>query len=342
MIDYQKVEYKVICDKLKIRTQPTIDSNYLPQYYIKGETIKTGTEPFRGVDQRLWVKYLGATSNTFRFVCYQDIDGEKFLERITPPPEEELTGMDSLNDDSKGEGEGKEENSSLEFPDINALPSLYNLESNNHENISNETKKNKFNISKPQKHDKFSLDNLLKRIKTLSLNIIRKELNSEIKSTNLYELQGKELLQVSQEEKINKQFYICLLNTTFREIFIPQNYKNKKNNNKELIDKIYEIYERDKSGRDEIGRKLIDIVDFFNKTYLDFWNGLTNLLNSNNMSIEETNEYNKFFNSLLENFNSNIVKELNDKKESDDYIKKIQITIKNYPSIINNMKDVKK
>lgn len=336
MTDYQKVVYEVICNKLYIRTQPTVESDKLDLYYIKGEIIRTGSEPFVGYDGRHWVKYLGAKSNTFRYVCYQD-QNEIYLKRISPPKEEEPKFPNSLSSDIE-----QEDLTPFEYSDNNnEIPVQNNFDFGN--TNSNDNKKNLFNSYQvPQKHDKFSNDNLLKRIKTLSLNIIKNEINLEINSMDLYELRGKELQQISQEGKINKLFYINLLNTTFREIFSSNKYKNKKDYNKELIDKIYEIYERDKSCKDEIGKKLNDIVDFFNKTYLDFWKGLTNVLNSNNMSIEEANENNKFFNLLLEKFNKQVVDDLKGKNESDDYIQKIQFMIKDFPSKIYNMKDIKK
>lgn len=345
MLDYKKVRYKVICNLLHIRTQPTIQSNMLEKFYIKGEIIKTGTEPFKGFDGRYWVKYL-SVSNVFRYVCYQDLEGVKNLVKIESEDqpltfkESSILPLNEIDLKSPSDIQGLENDFSLEFSEKSTL--IKNEIDFNFLNDSDTNKKILFNTyQKPQKHNKFSNDNMLKRIKTLSINIIKNRLNSEIKSTNLLELKDKELLQISQEEKINKTYYINLLNSTFREIFSSNKYKNRKDYNKELINKIYEIYERDKSGKDFIGKKINDIVNFLNKTYLEFWNGLTIFLNNNNISIEETNENNEFFISLLENFNSEVFKDLNEKKETKDYIEKIQFTIKDFPSKIYQMKEIK-
>ena len=75
------ISYKVICEKLEIRSKPNEKSPCLACYY-KGEEIKSGREPEEGEDGKLWVKYNAAKTMKLRYVRYLDNNGQRCLMKM--------------------------------------------------------------------------------------------------------------------------------------------------------------------------------------------------------------------------------------------------------------------
>ena len=74
------IQYKATC-ALKIRTEPTINSKHVGNYYY-GEIIYTGGEPFQGEDGRFWIRYFGGKTGVSRYVCYSENNGGQYLIQI--------------------------------------------------------------------------------------------------------------------------------------------------------------------------------------------------------------------------------------------------------------------
>jgi len=97
-----------------------------------------------------------------------------------------------------------------------------------------------YQIKTRPKHDKFSFDNMMKRVKSLSNDIIIDELNIKINDViKLKEIGQIKFLKIKPDEEIpTKQYYLDLLHRTFRKIIgshVNNKYKNKDGNNKELM-----------------------------------------------------------------------------------------------------------
>ena len=203
-----------------------------------------------------------------------------------------------------------------------------------------------YQIKTRPKHDKFSFDNMMKRVKSLSNDIIIDELNIKINDViKLKEIGQIKFLKIKPDEEIpTKQYYLDLLHRTFRKIIgshVNNKYKNKDGNNKELIEKIDEIY---KKGNYQ--KVIKDLVDFFNLKYIVFWEGLKIHMNQKDkkiISLIENKDNNIFLASLIEKFIPKVEEFLNKKKEDEDYKAKFKELLRDIPLKINSMKgDIKK
>jgi len=195
-------------------------------------------------------------------------------------------------------------------------------------------------------HDKFSFDNMMKRVKSLSIDIIIDILNIKINEIiKLKEIEQIVFLKIELDTKNpTKKYYLDLLHRSFSQIIgsnSNKKYKNKDGHNKEIIEKIAKIYEK---GNYQKGIK--ELVDFLNMKYIDFWNGLKLYMNQgdkNIISVNEKKDNNIFLTSLIEEFIPKVDEFLNKKKESENYKAKFKELLGDIPLKINNMKgEIKK
>ena len=205
----------------------------------------------------------------------------------------------------------------------------------------------KFNIYeyKP-KHTKFAFDNMMKTVKSSSINIIINILNIKVNEIiKLKEIEQIKFLKIKPDTKNpTKKYYLDLLQRTFKQIIgsnVNNKYKNKDSHNKEIIEKIYKIYEK---GNYQKGIK--DLVDFLNMKYIAFWDGLKNHMNQGDkkiISVNENKDNNIFLTSLIEGFIPKVDEFLNKKKEDENYKTEFKKLLGNVPLRINNMKgEIKK
>lgn len=195
-------------------------------------------------------------------------------------------------------------------------------------------------------HDKYSFDNMMKRVKSLSIDIIIDILN--IKINEIIKLKESEqiiFLKIELDTKNpTKKYYLDLLHRTFSQIIgsnVNKKYKNKDGHNKEIIEKINKIYEK---GNYQKGIK--ELVDFLNMKYIGFWDGLKIHMNQNDkniISLNEKKDNNIFLSSIIEEFIPKVDEFLIKKKEDEDYKGKFKELLRDIPLKINNMKgDIKK
>ena len=128
-------------------------------------------------------------------------------------------------------------------------------------------------------HTKFAFDNMMKTVKSSSIDIIINILNIKVNEIiKLKEIEQIKFLKIKPDTKNpTKKYYLDLLQRTFKQIIgsnVNNKYKNKDSHNKEIIEKIYKIY---KKGNYQKGIK--DLVDFLNMKYIAFWDGLKNHMN---------------------------------------------------------------
>jgi len=414
MIRYYK--YKVTCDALRIRVEPTTKSKWLGNYYC-GEIINTGGKPFKGEDGNLWIKYFAANTGYSRYVCFKYQSKENYLVLISPQNNLDITENEII---SGNEGESEEKNKlTINFNNINKINNSnlnFFVEKENSENIFDCNSMAKFTIPKigllgffesqenyrsniigdpfpdvehnylpsnnqeyktqnqkslnfkvkreisPEikfvefkykirfraKHDKLSFDNMMKKVKNKSIEIIIDILNIKvneiIKSNEIGPIQFLKIK--SDTENPTKEYYLDLLQRTFRQIIssnVNKIYKKKVGYNKEIIEKIYKIYEK---GNYEKGIK--ELVDFLNMKYIDFWERLKihmNQSDKNIISVNEKKDSNIFLTSIIEEFMPKIDEFLNkeDKEDKENYKIKFKDLLGNVSFKINNMKgDIKK
>ena len=185
------------------------------------------------------------------------------------------------------------------------------------------------NINTRPLHDKFSFDNIVKKVKYLSINIIINNLNLILKDINI----PKNELSPLKPSNPKKSIYVQLLESTLKDILsseITSKSKYEKDHNKELINKIYEIYEKGSNDK-----KIKDLVNFLNMKYEDFWKEL----NNNNNTINLNENTNEFFSSLIKDFNHEVDDYLNnDKEKKETYKDKFKEILKDIPGRIKKMK----
>ena len=165
------------------------------------------------------------------------------------------------------------------------------------------------------KHNKFCYDNITRKLKGLLINnyilnfvntIIKegeksKSIKKREKNNKLEENKISVLVKINQEiiENIDREYNLNLLNLELKEIYsnnITPKIKNlKKDYNKKLIDKIY------------LNNKNKKAINIFNKALNQYINHLTNK---------------EFYPELqgLENEYKNIINQLKDSGETDEYI----------------------
>ena len=377
------IEYEVNYNSLAIKALPTNNSEIVG-YFQKGEKILTGGKPIMGDDNNYYVCYISetgllryvcykdqngkknltSTSKNFEepsdyFKNNNDCNISKNFS-LSPFLNENNFNNNFFNNDNLFI------NSQIEFSNtiksgIYKDSSFINIENNNlpnnisspnqdikeifivdyMQNISNSYNKNDY--YKPR-HDKFNYDNMMKKAKSLSINIIRKKINltlKKIKELKKYFLQA-ELLTLKQNKNYyTKNDYLNLLKLTFREIFsseVSSKCKNKKEHNKEIFNKLDELYKK------KINEKEIkDLIDFLNMKYEDFFEELNN--NEKNSNIDEKTNTNKFILSLIKDFLTEVDIYLNKDKgkeeKKEEYKKKFIELLKKFPSRINKMKVLK-
>ena len=197
------------------------------------------------------------------------------------------------------------------------------------------------------KHDKFSFDNMMKRVKSLSNDIIIDILNiklNEINELKKHFFHQIKILKIKPDtNNPTKNYYLNLLNRTLRQILSSQvtnRFQNKNDYNKNIIDKIYEIYQKEKC---EI---IKDLIDFLNMKYLEFWEAVKEYLirrNKNLIYINEKTNNNQFLSSLIEEFIPKVDEYLTKKNENETYKIMFFKILEDVPSKIKNMKgEVKK
>ena len=195
------------------------------------------------------------------------------------------------------------------------------------------------------KHDKFFFDNMMKKVKSLSIDIIIDILNIKLNKNNELKkhfVQIKILKIKPDTNNPTKKYYLNLLNRTFRQILssqVSKRYHNKNDYNKKIIDKIYEIYQKENS---EI---IKDLIDFLNMKFLQFWEGVKEYFIRRDRKLisinEETNH--QFLSSLIEEFIPKVDEYLTKKNENEMYKIKLYEILEDIPSKIKNMKgEVKK
>lgn len=190
-------------------------------------------------------------------------------------------------------------------------------------------------------HTKFAFDNMMKTVKSSSIDIIINILNIKVNEIiKLKEIEQINFLKIKLDTKNpTKKYYLDLLQRTFRQIIgsnVTNKYKNKDNHNKEIIEKIYKIYEK---GNYQKGIK--DLVDFLNMKYIDFWDGLQNHMNQADkkiISVNENKDNNIFLASLIKGFIPKVDEFLNKKEEDENYKTEFKKLLGNVPLRINNMK----
>ena len=187
---------------------------------------------------------------------------------------------------------------------------------------------------------------MMKTIKSSSINIIINILNIKVNEIiKLKEKEQIEFLKIKPDtNNPTKKYYLDLLQRNFRQIIgsnVTKKFKNKDSHNKEIIEKIYKIYEK---GNYQKGIK--DLVDFLNMKYIAFWDGLKNHMNQGDkkiISVNENKDNNIFLTSLIEGFIPKVDEFLDKKKEDENYKTEIKKLLGNVPLRINNMKgEIKK
>ena len=195
-------------------------------------------------------------------------------------------------------------------------------------------------------HTKFAFDNMMKTVKSSSIDIIINILNIKVNEIiKLKEIEQIKFLKIKPDTKNpTKKYYLDLLQRTFKQIIgsnVNNKYKNKDSHNKEIIEKIFKIYEK---GNYQKGIK--DLVDFLNMKYIAFWDGLKNHMNQGDkkiISVNENKDNNIFLTSLIEGFIPKVDEFLNKKKEDENYKTEFKKLLGNVPLRINNMKgEIKK
>ena len=163
----------------------------------------------------------------------------------------------------------------------------YNINDNgnNNNNNYNGYKNNnlgrkKKNSGEEGKHNKNCPDNIIKKIKSITFNIILDGINEKLKGINMSELNNifypLKLLRINhtQTQNATKIYNLDLLNKSLKSIFsskISGRYDKNENYNRDLINKLYTIYQ---NGNIEERKKIEKIVKFLDIKLQDFFNYL--------------------------------------------------------------------
>ena len=197
------------------------------------------------------------------------------------------------------------------------------------------------------KHKKSDPDNMRKKVKTLTFQFISDIINNELKRINMKDINKSfcpvKLLQINQQQASNstKIYNLDLLNKSFKSIFsvpISGRSNNDQNHNRDLINKLYEIYG---SGNLENLKKTEKIIKFMDMKFKDFFYYVKRIMDSPNF-IENKGGDNEQVEGIIREFISKLDKYFNENDEEKVYNQKLKENIKNYPSVINNMKESKK
>ena len=182
------------------------------------------------------------------------------------------------------------------------------------------------------KHDKYCFDNISKRLKSMSFEYIREELNCEIEKLNKSELINTKILQFNDKQAINssKVYNKNLMNKTFKEIYsekISGKYKYEEDYNKKLIDKIYKLNETQKD------EKIEQLKNFFDLKYNDFWVVLSTYLKTKDKEkfLKSIIDKYSFFKNLIKNFIFKVDKSLNKKNLDEDYKTIFKLILEDFP-----------
>ena len=187
------------------------------------------------------------------------------------------------------------------------------------------------------KHTKISKDNMRSKAKTISLDFLLHYLNEKIKKIDINDLNKNpdwRLYKTKYVDNKTKAYNLNLLNQSLKSIFsapISGRSVKKKNHNKELIDKIYQINQEGNSEKTE------KIIKFLNMKYKDFFNCVKIIKEQEKIQgIDEDIE------DMVKDFYLFLEKNLSKDNKDKDYNQKLIDLIKNFPEDINNMKVKKK
>lgn len=217
-----------------------------------------------------------------------------------------------------------------------------------------------FVTKEKKKHTKYWDDNIMKKMQS----ILNKEL-PKIMNSYLKEIKYEESLKVFLDKfgelkllnlnilnyKYSNKLYKKLSAFYFKEIFSNYTSKqydqNKENFNKELIDKLYELKEKELKDN----KCILKIVKFLGLKYQDFWKFLAFYLEDyaqkekvesaeecyfrsekKNNNIYNDRELFLFLLEIMEDFQSKVDDEI--KKDEEDYKKKFKEVMKNFHTLL--------
>ena len=229
----------------------------------------------------------------------------------------------------------------------------FSLKENNNKkkNLFNTRKNNNYGRKKKDsgeigKHKDSAPDNMRQKVKTLTFKLINQIINEELKKINIKDLENinpVKLFQINNEQTSNKtqKYNLELLNKSIRSIFsVPISGKsnNKKNHNEELINKIYEI-NRDRNLENQ--KKTNKIIKFLNMKLKDFFDYVSIIMDNKNLE-DKIDCKDDDIEGIIKKFVLKLEEEFSKEKNNEDYNKKLKEKIKNFPSVISNMKVRKK
>ena len=220
-----------------------------------------------------------------------------------------------------------------------------------HSQSKKNTSQSLFVTEKKPEHTKYSEDNIMKKIQTIInknlaaiINPYLSKIKNEESLKKFVEGIELELLNINViKDKPSKKHFKELMTFSFGEIFskfTSGNYgKNKKNHNKELIDKLYELKEN---------KCISNIIKFLDLKYHDFWKFLSFYQEDyvqkedaykcyfrskkKNDNIYNDREFFNFLLKIMEDFQSKVNDNL--KNEEEDYKKKFKKIMKDFHTLL--------
>ena len=191
------------------------------------------------------------------------------------------------------------------------------------------------------KHKKTDTDNMRKKAKTVTFKILINIFNNRLKKLKRNDLNfvPVKLLQINQQQASNttKIYNLDLLNKSIKSILsapISGRYNNNQNHNRDLINKLYEIYGDNNSENPAI-------IKFMNMKLKEFFDYVKNLMDNPNFHGKK-DDNNEQIEGIIREFILQLDIYFNENNEKEDYNKKLKENIKNFPSVITKMKNCKK
>lgn len=191
------------------------------------------------------------------------------------------------------------------------------------------------------KHTKFSRDNVIKGIKGLLIKICLEGFNSELKKCKINSLKEKKLLKL-ELNYIHKTSFIDHLNYFSQKIGnilkgnISKKYKNKENNNSDLIKEIERINNEGNSSE-----KIAKIINFLDMTMENFLNCLILYLWPKHTDQKKNGvNNNDIVDSILKEESKELIDNYLNKKchNTANYRQRFEKILKNLPNDIIKMK----
>ena len=180
-----------------------------------------------------------------------------------------------------------------------------------------------------------------KKAKTVTFKILINIFNNRLKKLKRNDLNfvPVKLLQINQQQASNttKIYNLDLLNKSIKSIFsapISGRYNNNQNHNRDLINKLYEIYGDNNSENPAI-------IKFMNMKLKEFFDYVKNLMDNPNFHGRK-DDNNEQIEGIIREFILKLDIYFNENHEEEDYNKKLKENIKNFPSLITKMKNCKK